>query len=593
MKKVKHYLWLTAIVAVFTTQIISCKKEEPAPEVISGFSFAVDETNYKQVTFTNASQNYTSLEWDFGDGTAKSTDENPVHTYAEVGTYTVSLMATSGSSSDESSQEIVIADPNEMLTALAGDVSKTWKLLRDVSTGRYPLEVGPWDHSTIWWGVGLGNDELANRPCMLNDEWTFTRDGSMTFDAKGDYWGEGGIVADDLANDCQSTDDMRGPNDEDLSAWGGGNFTYVLTTGTDPTLEVDGLGAFVGFFKLGNLEEVKVPQSSVTYDIVKLSDGDVDTLIVEGQYKWDDTDGGYWRFVLVHYDNAADEPEIPSHNPEVAFTTSISNNVLTTTNTSMYATSYEWDFGDGATSTEAEPQHTYTDDGIYNVTLTATNTSGSTKGTPQLVIANANTPELTDALLQGNAWTVRVADLSVFVGPGLGDPSWWDVSEARLDGSSTGGDDWSCLADDEFTFSTGGVYGYDTKGTFRNDGYFAGLTSNGCYNDADLASVTNEAAMFKTFASHSYTLTPASGADNASITVTAGAADAKAFIGFYKAYNGGENSDQTKAANGGATSVTYEVLGYAKNSTTEYLFLSVDVSGTQDGSSAWSYVLVR
>ena len=39
-------------------------------------------------------------------------------------------------------------------------------------------------------------------------------------------------------------------------------------------------------------------------------------------------------------------------------------------------TSYEWDFGDGANSTEQNPVHTYTNYGIYNVSLTVTNAAG-------------------------------------------------------------------------------------------------------------------------------------------------------------------------------------------------------------------------
>ncbi len=39
-------------------------------------------------------------------------------------------------------------------------------------------------------------------------------------------------------------------------------------------------------------------------------------------------------------------------------------------------TSYEWDFGDGANSTEKNPVHTYTSYGMYNVSFTVTNTAG-------------------------------------------------------------------------------------------------------------------------------------------------------------------------------------------------------------------------
>ncbi len=40
-------------------------------------------------------------------------------------------------------------------------------------------------------------------------------------------------------------------------------------------------------------------------------------------------------------------------------------------NLSFYADSFIWDFGDGQTSTEAEPIHTYEEDGTYEVVLTA------------------------------------------------------------------------------------------------------------------------------------------------------------------------------------------------------------------------------
>jgi len=42
-------------------------------------------------------------------------------------------------------------------------------------------------------------------------------------------------------------------------------------------------------------------------------------------------------------------------------------------NNSFWATSYLWNFGDGQTSTEKNPTHTYAQKGVYNVSLTATN----------------------------------------------------------------------------------------------------------------------------------------------------------------------------------------------------------------------------
>lgn len=48
-------------------------------------------------------------------------------------------------------------------------------------------------------------------------------------------------------------------------------------------------------------------------------------------------------------------------------------------NSSSNATSYQWDFGDGKTSTVKDPIHIYTSPGTYSVSLTATNSRGSKK----------------------------------------------------------------------------------------------------------------------------------------------------------------------------------------------------------------------
>ncbi len=564
--------------------IMSCKKDAVEPDVIASFTFTLDATDFKKVTFKNESQSYASVSWNFGDNTATSTEVNPVHTYAAPGEYTVKLTAISPAGvSDTYSEKISITDPNAELTKLVGDVSKTWKLLRSTITGRYPLEVGPEDRSQIWWAMGRDNDELAKRPCMLNDEWTFFRDGKLVFDAKSDYWAEGGIYLPD--NICASTDNMVGVNGEDLKAWGSGTHSFVMTPGTNPTLKSVGLGAFVGFCKLGNGSETKIPLDQVTYNIIKLTDGAVDTLIIEGVYKWDPAQsGGYWRFVLMHYDDPSQEPPIPGNKPSVGFSTVIDGLTVSFTNTSTDATTYLWDFGDGQTSAEMSPNHTYATDGIYNITLTGTNANGSASATTMVFLSST---VLTEALLQGGAWKVRVEEKSVFVGPGLGRSDWWSLPKNFLNGGGTGTEDWTCLADDQFTFGAAGVYTYATNGSGRNDGYFG--TPNGCWTDAQIAG--SPGAPFGS-ATHSYVFTPASGANRPIIELTNGAGFA-AFIGFYKGYYGGENNDITKPANGGFSVNKYEVMGYANTGTKEYLFVSVDITLEHNGGSAWSVILER
>jgi PKD repeat protein len=564
----------------------ACKKDDDKQEVIAGFTFTVDENDFRKVTFTNTSQNYESLSWNFGDNSTPSTEVNPVHIYQTMGTFTVTLTASgSDGSKDQFTADIVINDPNAELTKLVGDGSKTWKLLRDVSTGRYPLQVGPASFSTIWWAMGRDNDELANRPCMLNDEWTFTRDGAMKFDAKGDYWAEGGVFF--PANVCASTDVMEGLSGEDLSAWGSGNHTYELTSGTQPTLKVIGLGAYIGLCKAATNAEVKVPQESVTYQIIKLTDAAVDTLILQTSY----TTGGdapqpaYWRFVLVHYDNPADEPPIPGPSPTASFSVQQNGNTITITNSTTLATAYLWDFGDGTTSTEENPVHTYATEGAFNIKLTASNPNGISEALHFVFITS--TP-VTEALLIGSAWKIRSAEKSIFVGPALGSYEWYSVPLDYMTGGGTGPDDWSCIMNDEFIFSTGGAYEYKTNGDARNDGYFGG--ENGCISDADIAASGNGAAFGS--GTHTWSLTPASGSNRAILTLTNGP-DRAAFIGFYKGYYGGENTSNTNPPNGGSLTNQYEVMGYGNSGNKEYLFVTVDISAAHDGSASWSVVLER
>ncbi len=56
------------------------------------------------------------------------------------------------------------------------------------------------------------------------------------------------------------------------------------------------------------------------------------------------------------------------------FTKSVAGNTATFTNTSVYANTNSWTFGNGNTSTLVSPSHTYAANGKYQVTLTASNT---------------------------------------------------------------------------------------------------------------------------------------------------------------------------------------------------------------------------
>jgi hypothetical protein len=103
--------------------------------------------------------------------------------------------------------------------------------------------------------------------------------------------------------------------------------------------------------------------------------------------------------------------------------------------------------------------------------------------------------------------------------------------------------------------------------------------ANGCTNETNLP--TNAQAWGS--GNHTFSFTPASGGSPATITVTG----TGAFIALPKAFNGGEYDAAPPVAD---RAVTYEVLSYVKNGSTETLTITIDISGT--GATFWNFTLI-
>jgi len=99
-------------------------------------------------TFTNTSQNAISYAWDFGDGNT-STDENPAHTYATIGDFTVTLTIANCEKTDVTTNDITVnalgvedEEYNANFTLVKNPVDNILEIESSkFNSGNYTLEV--------------------------------------------------------------------------------------------------------------------------------------------------------------------------------------------------------------------------------------------------------------------------------------------------------------------------------------------------------------------------------------------------------------------------------------------------------------------
>lgn len=191
---------------------------------------------------------------------------------------------------------------------------------------------------------------------------------------------------------------------------------------------------------------------------------------------------------MVSFVSCKDDEEDPPANPIASFQYAVSTTnflEVTFTNFSQNAATYEWNFGDGQTSTEASPVHTYTSAGNYTVVLTAKN-SANTPATFNQTI-EIKDPNSALALLAGETsktWKLFREGTSMGVGPDeAGARTWWSLSN---EGARP------CYYYQSFTFKRDGSFVFDDQGSFWGEGaIFGGTAQNETCFEAIPANMVN------------------------------------------------------------------------------------------------------
>ncbi|MBU2500709.1 PKD domain-containing protein [bacterium] len=297
------------------------------------------------VAFTDLSSgDITGWAWDFGDA-GTDTVQNPSHEYAAPGIYDVSLTVTGPGGSDAKAVTgmIIVAGPPTAAFS-ASDTTGTAPLtvdFTDLSTG---------DPSTWAWDFGGDGSSTAQNP-------------SHTFSSAGVFAVQ--LIA---GNDC-GADTTSLEITVDAPAGPVAAFSGTPVSGCAPLTVAftdESTGAVTGWnWDFGDAATDTVQNPSHTYTapgsfdvrLIVFGPGGIDTLTAAAYVTVD---------TLVAADFSADVTDGP--NPLMVTFTDLSTGG---------PTSWSWDFGDGATDTLQNPSHTFTAEGTYTVTLTATGPCGS------------------------------------------------------------------------------------------------------------------------------------------------------------------------------------------------------------------------
>lgn len=310
-----------------------------------------------EVQFTNTSTNSTSWLWTFDGGTpSTSTLQNPLVTYTESGTHDVTLQAFNGSVSNTITLPIFVNLVEPPVAEFVYNINGL--VVNFIYTG-----TGATSYS---WTFGNGTTTSSAQ----NPTYTYTVNG--VYD-----------VTLTVFNQCGSST-VTYP--VEISEIPFVNFTANVTTGCQPqTITYNNLSSnavsYLWSFP-GGTPNVSTQQHPVV------------TYSTPGTYNVSlEATNNAGTNTLVKSDYITISPS-----PTASFTIAANGPQVTFTNTGQNGTSFSWSFGDGNTSTQTNPVHTYTDNGVYTITETVTNACGSVSSTQSITIAQPPTATFTSAM---------------------------------------------------------------------------------------------------------------------------------------------------------------------------------------------------
>jgi len=302
------------------------------------------------IEFENLSVGANSWIWDFGDGFSSSL-ELPTHTYSEPGVYTISLFVTNFESncSDE-----FILDVN-ILTLDAG-----FSFSDDIICAGDTVEI-------IQNSVGVDTFEwfFPNSITMIEDG-ELNANPKFIADYAGSYTGFSLVVKDEYG--CSDSYTLNDPLEvsavtADFELSTDGNCAPVITTFIDNSTSFSGaLNNYFWQFGDGNnssdINPVHTYTDDGTYTV---------NLVVKNEYGCSD------QHVLTNVIEVTQPVADFTYNQTDCNTLEVFFKNISTNNDSG---TYIWDFGDGATSFDVNPSHTFSTEGSYEVCLIANTANG-------------------------------------------------------------------------------------------------------------------------------------------------------------------------------------------------------------------------